>query len=200
MATSRKSVKSARRMKNTSELGGFTIIEVVLVLAIAGLIFLMVFLALPALQRSQRDTQRRSALGGLTTHIADYQTNNNGKLPAEGKVDPVDDGAEAAYPGVWECKRTNPNAAACLISNYVNSVNATENEFIDPDGWAYGLTIVNGAKNLPNSAGRDFDHMVYVVKKAQCDGETVVDSSNARDFVVMYKLEGSGTYCQDNHG
>ena len=39
--------------------GGFTIIEVVLVLAIAGLIFLMVFIALPALQRSQRDTQRR---------------------------------------------------------------------------------------------------------------------------------------------
>ena len=36
---------------------GFTIIEVVLVLAIAGLIFLMVFLALPALQRSQRDSQ-----------------------------------------------------------------------------------------------------------------------------------------------
>ena len=35
---------------------GFTIIEVVLVLAVAGLIFLMVFLALPALQRAQRDT------------------------------------------------------------------------------------------------------------------------------------------------
>lgn len=38
---------------------GFTIIEVVLVLAVAGLIFLMIFLALPALQRSQRDTQRK---------------------------------------------------------------------------------------------------------------------------------------------
>ena len=38
---------------------GFTIIEVVLVLAIAGLIFLMVFLALPALQRSQRDALRK---------------------------------------------------------------------------------------------------------------------------------------------
>ena len=35
---------------------GFTIIEVVLVLAIAGLIFLMVFVALPALQRGQRDS------------------------------------------------------------------------------------------------------------------------------------------------
>ena len=44
---------------NTKSKKGFTIIEVVLVLAIAGLIFLMVFVALPALQRSQRDTQRR---------------------------------------------------------------------------------------------------------------------------------------------
>ena len=41
---------------------GFTIIEVVLVLAIAGLIFLMVFIALPALPRNQRDPQRRNEL------------------------------------------------------------------------------------------------------------------------------------------
>jgi prepilin-type N-terminal cleavage/methylation domain-containing protein len=48
---------------------GFTIIEVVLVLAIAGLIFLIVFLALPQLQKSRRDTQRRKdvaqIIGGL---------------------------------------------------------------------------------------------------------------------------------------
>ena len=47
-------------MKKHKLYEGFTIIEVVLVLAIAGLIFLMVFLALPALQRSQRDTQRKN--------------------------------------------------------------------------------------------------------------------------------------------
>ena len=39
---------------------GFTIIEVVLVLAIAGLIFAMVFIALPALQRSQHDQSRKN--------------------------------------------------------------------------------------------------------------------------------------------
>jgi len=49
--------------KLTNKESGFTIIEVVLVLAIAGLIFLVVFLALPALQRSQRDSQRRTDLG-----------------------------------------------------------------------------------------------------------------------------------------
>ena len=48
-----------KERNRSSQAEGFTIIEVVLVLAIAGLIFLMVFVALPALQRSQRDTQRK---------------------------------------------------------------------------------------------------------------------------------------------
>lgn len=60
---------------------GFTIIEVVLVLAIAGLIFLMVFIALPALQRSQRDTQRRDDVSRFISQITTYATNNRGKIP-----------------------------------------------------------------------------------------------------------------------
>jgi prepilin-type N-terminal cleavage/methylation domain-containing protein len=60
---------------------GFTIIEVVLVLAIAGLIFLMVFIALPALQRSQRDTQRKNDLSRAITAINNYQSNNRGLVP-----------------------------------------------------------------------------------------------------------------------
>ena len=51
--------------KNFLQERGFTIIEVVLVLAVAGLIFLMIFLALPALQRSQRDTQRKREIASL---------------------------------------------------------------------------------------------------------------------------------------
>lgn len=62
---------------------GFTIIEVVLVLAIAGLIFLIVFLAVPALQRSQRDTQRRNDLGRFMSQVTNYQSNNNGVVPTE---------------------------------------------------------------------------------------------------------------------
>ena len=55
---------------------GFTIIEVTLVLAIAGLIFLMVFVALPALQRSQRDTQRKNDIARLMSAINSYKSNN----------------------------------------------------------------------------------------------------------------------------
>ena len=60
---------------------GFTIIEVVLVLAIAGLIFLMVFIALPALQRSQRNTRRRQDMARILSAFDDYAANNNGKMP-----------------------------------------------------------------------------------------------------------------------
>lgn len=60
---------------------GFTIIEVVLVLAIAGLIFLTVFLALPALQRSQRDNARRQDVGNVVSALQSYMSDNNA-LPA----------------------------------------------------------------------------------------------------------------------
>ena len=81
MAKSRANSRRGKGKKNDSDLGGFTIIEVVLVLAIAGLIFLMVFIALPALQRAQRDTQRRDDLAKVSTALTQYQTNNNGRLP-----------------------------------------------------------------------------------------------------------------------
>jgi prepilin-type N-terminal cleavage/methylation domain-containing protein len=67
--------------KTTQNQKGFTIIEVVLVLAIAGLIFLVVFLALPALQRSQRDTQRRSDASRVMSQLNSYQSNNQGAVP-----------------------------------------------------------------------------------------------------------------------
>lgn len=60
---------------------GFTIIEVVLVLAIAGLIFLIVFLALPQLQRSRRDTQRKNDAGRALAALESYAGNNNGNYP-----------------------------------------------------------------------------------------------------------------------
>lgn len=48
---------------------GFTIIEVALVLAIAGLIFLVVFLALPALQNSQKDIAKRQDAGRVVSAL-----------------------------------------------------------------------------------------------------------------------------------
>lgn len=61
--------------------GGFTIIEVMIVLAIAGLILVIVFLAVPALQRNSRNTQRKTDASNSLSALSNYISNNNGKLP-----------------------------------------------------------------------------------------------------------------------
>ena len=61
---------------------GFTIIEVMIVLAIAGLIMLIVFLAVPTLQRTSRNTQRKNDAAAALQSINEYVTNNGGTLPA----------------------------------------------------------------------------------------------------------------------
>ncbi len=66
----------------TKKQSGFTIIEVMIVLAVAGLIMAIVFLAIPALQRSNRNTQRKNDATRLAGLVAEYNSNNNGALPA----------------------------------------------------------------------------------------------------------------------
>jgi prepilin-type N-terminal cleavage/methylation domain-containing protein len=67
---------------NKSKESGFTIIEVMIVLAIAGLIMLIVFMAVPALQRNSRNTQRKNDVQAVLGGVSTYTSNNNGALPA----------------------------------------------------------------------------------------------------------------------
>lgn len=68
---------------------GFTIIEVMIVLVIAAIILLIVFLAVPALQRNSRNTQRKNDVAGLLAAVNEYASNNNGKMP-DSKSDFID--------------------------------------------------------------------------------------------------------------
>ena len=70
--------KLSQRNKKSAQ--GFTIIEVVLVLAIAALIFLMVFIALPALQRGQRDAGRKNDVSIVVSALQTYLSNNRGSF------------------------------------------------------------------------------------------------------------------------
>jgi prepilin-type N-terminal cleavage/methylation domain-containing protein len=66
---------------------GFTIIEVLIVLAIAGLILLIVFLAVPALQRNSRNTQVKNGAAAILATANEYVANNNGSLPTAVSID-----------------------------------------------------------------------------------------------------------------
>jgi prepilin-type N-terminal cleavage/methylation domain-containing protein len=57
---------------------GFTIIEVMIVLAIAAVILLIVLLAVPALQRNSRNTQRSNDAAQLAAAVNTCLANHNG--------------------------------------------------------------------------------------------------------------------------
>jgi len=122
---------------------GFTIIEVVLVLAIAGLIFLMVFIALPALQRSQRDTQRKQDLSRAMTALTQYQSNNRNNLP----------GATSA---AWNTFR----------DSYLK---AGSDKFTDPSEGDYTFSYRGTNRDVPT----DLSSTIYVHGSSTCSGETV---------------------------
>lgn len=158
--------------KTTTKYKGFTIIEVVLVLAIAGLIMLMVFIALPALQRSQKDTQRKNDMSRFISQIQQYQSNNRNKIPEKSE---------------WETFKTN-----YLIVN--------GETFDDPDGTAYVLTEEDSLPNGGILSAATFEaneHKLHIYRNATCDGEKVVASTGSRKIAIQYKLE-SGVACNNN--
>ena len=68
-----------KSLKDTKK--GFTIIEVLIVLAIAGLIILVVLLAIPSLQRNSRNTGRKNDVSRVGGAVTEWMSNNNGKIP-----------------------------------------------------------------------------------------------------------------------
>lgn len=178
---------------------GFTIIEVVLVLAIAGLIFLMVFIALPALQRSQRNTQRSDDLSRVLTAINSYQSNNNGRLPFTHETDPEIDANFVARYIDDQCTTDDGGA------HYENCVD----QFTDPDGQIYGFNYVG---DVADEEGEDaalvedetqggMDHLFHVYTNATCGAnEGHVDmGTGTRQVAIIYFLEGGAITCNDNH-
>lgn len=211
---------------NTNSKKGFTIIEVVLVLAIAGLIFLMVFIALPAMQRSQRDTQRRNDMGRVQTALLQYQTNHS--TTADNL--PVGAAGGTKFDGTTD--GTFPTGASCTIAcafvrDYMNSAskNNNINEFRDPDGKDYKVVITPNFTSTTPTAMQSISYnpqsklaassadatngvtiggespfsqyVVYIIPGGRCVDDYVVKSEK-RHFAVLYRLEGSGTYCIDS--
>jgi prepilin-type N-terminal cleavage/methylation domain-containing protein len=74
--------RMVRRLKKRFGKRGFTIIEVLIVLAIAALILVIVFLAVPTLQRSARNTTREADASAIAAAVSNYISDNAGQLPS----------------------------------------------------------------------------------------------------------------------
>ena len=164
---------------------GFTIVEVMLVLGIGGLIFLMVFLALPSLNRAQRDSRRRDDIAILLRKIKDYQTNNRGALPTgSGTVSYGESSGDTSW--------------ASFYHDYLG------NKFEDPLGDKYVLSIKKCGAAVGSVCSHNMTednttfpngYTILLSQQATCDGSQVVASKNTRKVAVQYMMEGVGVYC-----
>ncbi len=93
---------------------GFTIIEVLIVLAIAGLIMMIVFLAVPALQRNSRNTQRKNDVSGILGAIQEVLNNNNGAIAS---ITTANITGAAPAPAYYTYSATNPAVGAGAQNN-----------------------------------------------------------------------------------
>ena len=158
----------------------FTIIEVVLVLAIAGLIFLMVFIALPALQRSQRDAQRKNDITRVVAATAQIRANNRGRIP---------DSTEGS--------RTFNDV---LRGNYLT---AGGDQFKDPDGSEYFFVDATWPPRYDSSESfvrKDPTGLSIIYtypRRSKCEGDLVVRTNALNDHVFLIVLESGGIYCVD---
>lgn len=148
---------------------GFTIIEVLIVLAIAGLILLVVFLAVPALQRNSRNTQKRQSVAQVLSMVSEYQSNNNGALPSNAASDPT-------------------NGYVCMSTSTISTCNPNQTSYmgqIGPD-----VNVVSGT--VGTTVG--LQDIVLVGGQA-CDVDAGGHALNPqpRALSALFVVEGAGT-------
>lgn len=186
---------------------GFTIIEVVLVLAIAGLIFLAVFIAVPALQKAQRNTQRRRDLALIVAQMDKFRSHNSNKSVSD---------------NIQYANSTSGVLGFCFFYNkYISD------EVVDPStGTPYKVSLNKGQDAIdckaggvrvprggydPDVVGRSGSRWakmevgdIQYNDVAQCNGEIFNDQMNVSSgmhiFAMRIMLEGGSTICEDNGG
>ncbi len=156
---------------------GFTIIEVMIVLAIAGLILVVVLIAIPQLQRNQRNSARQQMLSRISTELSSFAGSNSGSFPAQNTADTA---------GNFGTGVTDTNS---FLGKYIKGVNVNDPSTGSAVGFAVGTPATAPAQGE-----------VKYVLSAECgaDGSMTALSGQNRKFALAIGLEGGRAYCLDN--
>lgn len=172
---------------------GFTIIEVALVLAIAGLIFLVVFIAWPALQNSQQDTARRQDVGRVVSALEQYNVDNQGSLQQNWvlyarasnnigglaytvSADGLSQGNNGDFGGYLS--GLSSNVSGVFISDYNNMPET--------------LNMVNNYENVQLRLGRG-KNWILVQKHSHCHGDVMLNW-DINSVAVAIQLSNGSVY------
>lgn len=199
----------------------FTIIEVVLVLAVAGLILLAVLIAIPAMNRSKRNQIRRDDMARFMKAIVSYQSSHSGKPPIYFDPDGVTYNGGPCTEGERlgkQCYRINSVfiekylGSDLLVSNETNGKPGAQQggagwlylfkcedggnceDFTDPQGNLYGLK----AEGPAFSGGDEYYNKPECFnsdgspKDGVCQKEQLFDFDNVVHIAIRSKCSSLG--------
>ncbi len=161
-----------RNLKKRSE--GFTIIEVLIVLAIAGLILLIVFLAVPALQRNSRNSGRKSDVSRIGGAVIEFMNNNNGAKPDAADLPAIKNAVGSL--GQYD---TTSATAITLVQYSASLADYTPNK--DTVRIVIGAKCQSGTTTTPGAGGTTTSN----VGKAEAGG--------SRQVALQWASEGGGS-------
>lgn len=147
---------------------GFTIIEVLIVMAIVGLILMIVFLAVPALRRTDRNSRRRRDAAFIASQRLQYNI----------------DTQTAMIPGGFNC---SPPLTSKLFCNYIKSSLG----YYDMSNVNFHNSGLTPPTSVPTITDPD-QILTDTYYECNPDGTAFV-STAARSMVVLFAIEtGSG--------
>ena len=180
---------------------GFTIIEVVLVLAIAGLIFMMVFIAFPSLARSQRDTQRKRNLATILTAFEHWHSSHRKTIVDDyGMRHNKNNGFctffnEYIDENVVDPSTGEPPKIAFFGENFV--VNCRTDETEPREGYDRSIKV-DDVRSWPNIEIGDIQYDDTGFCEDDTFSDLVGQDSGLKAYTLRTKLENGGYYCVDN--
>ena len=194
-------------MKHKRHQSGFTIIEVVLVLAIAGLIFAMVFIALPALNQGQRNSQRKRDASMIVSAMQQWYTHNTSSVTDSfGSRNSAKNGFCTFYKRYVGEELKDPSTGEpyrIALWGSTNVVNCITGETINRGSYDSDVHGSAGMGDSDNWASMEVGDIQYD-DGAFCEDEKFNDDvggdrhSNVHLFAVRIKLEGGSVLCLDN--
>lgn len=137
-----------------------------MVLAIAGMILLIAFLAIPALQRNARNNERKQDVSLVLSSISQFQLNHSGSFPTTAELGSILSDSKITY-------YTNSGAITITTVGTNGSGRATTNNTTAEEIKVYNRTRCSGTSSgQPVATGAGFSDAVALYSAETRTGRT----------------------------
>ncbi len=170
--------KSTARDDRSRSYSGFTIIETLIVLALAGMILLIVFEAIPALERSSRNSARKQDVQAILAAVDHFELNNSGDLPNSSSPNFLQ------YTKLYYYSDSN--------IEYVPSPDSPTNNGVNVEIFS-DWEKASQASISPNTNQNTVNIYNYQVCSTTSQGASTTAGAGYNDIVALYSLETSSS-------